>query len=145
MISKMNSNETHLSVYWVHNYEWFQQWTQLKTMYQSIEFIPMKNPNEKPMYQSIEFITMNDCSSEPKWFAIASLYPASVVETRFYQWINDSNICYWEERRLLEVQLNLLASDSKELPCSVDFLKTDSEVPQLFFSGVEIWQAFVNL
>ena len=37
-------------------------------------------PKEKPIYQSIEFITMNDFNSEPKWFAIASLYPARVVE-----------------------------------------------------------------
>ena len=42
IISKMNSNETHLSVYWVHKYEWFPQWTQLETITTS-----RVNPNEK--------------------------------------------------------------------------------------------------
>ena len=78
MISKMNSNENHLSVYWVHKYEWFPQWTQLETMYQSIEFIPKNYLNSEPkwktMYQSIEFIPMNYFHSEPKWKTHVSVY-----------------------------------------------------------------------
>ena len=102
------SSEKPLSIHLVHYYGWFPKWTQMKPIYQSTEFIRLSmndfhsEPNWKTMYQSIEFIPMNYFNSELKWKPCISLLnsylwitsivnpkenPLSVYWVHNYEWL----------------------------------------------------------